>query len=125
MRSLSESEGRGRATSDNCWVGPGPSYVHAMSTTPEHGAERMVSFHASELTNMEDEADEASGSIARSRLLFGKVSIEVASYIHVHSLGPPLYYSSKLNLDMWYGKNRPPGFCPKMGQAFSRELASI
>ena len=75
MRSLSQSEGHGRATSD-CWVGPEPSCARAMSTTPEHGAERMVSFHASELTNVEDEADEASGSIARSRLLFGKVSIE-------------------------------------------------
>ena len=67
MRSLSESEGRGRATSDY-WVGPEPSYVHAMSTTPERGAERMVSFHPSEPAM----DDEASGSIARSRLLFRK-----------------------------------------------------
>lgn len=67
MRSLSEPEGRSRAPSDY-WVGPEPSYVHAMSTTPEHGTERMVSFHPSE----RDMDDTVSGSIARSRLLFGK-----------------------------------------------------
>ena len=67
MRSLSESEGRSRGPSDY-WVGPEPSYVHAMSTTPEHGTERMVSFHPSE----RDMDDTVSGSIARSRLLFGK-----------------------------------------------------
>ena len=38
---------------------------------------------------------------------------------------PPAYNSSKLNLYMWYGQNRPPGFCTKMGQAFSRKLASV
>ena len=83
MRSLSESEGRSRGPShylaapepegrsrapSDYWVGPEPSYVHAMSTTPEHGTERMVSFHPSE----RDMDDTVSGSIARSRLLFGK-----------------------------------------------------
>lgn len=78
MRSLSESEGRSRGPShylaapepegrsrapSDYWVGPEPSYVHAMSTTPEHGTERMVSFHPSE----RDMDDTVSGSIARSR----------------------------------------------------------
>ena len=42
-----------------------------------------------------------------------------------HNFDLPPDSSSKLNLYMWYGKNRPPGICPKMGQAFSRELAGI
>lgn len=38
---------------------------------------------------------------------------------------PPPHNSSKLNLYMCYGQNRPPGYCPKMGQAFSSKLASV